>query len=129
MPFSTAGMNWPGIVPPKTSLTISNPLPPLPCDAAIVSSGSTRRNTSPNCPAPPVCFLWRWWPSAFVLDRLAVGDLRRLGVDVQAAVVQLLQHQPQVQFADAVDDHLVRLAVGVPFEGRVFLGDLRQQRR
>ncbi len=25
MPFSTAGMNWPGIVPPMTSLTNSKP--------------------------------------------------------------------------------------------------------
>ena len=55
-PFSTAGMNWLGMVPPLTASTNSKP-PPR-------SSGSTRRYTSPNWPAPPVCFLWRWWPSA-----------------------------------------------------------------
>ena len=117
-PFSTAGMNWPGMVPPKTSLTNSNPLPR--------SSGSMRRKTSPNWPAPPVCFLWRWWPSAVGGDRFAVGDLGRLGIDVQAAVVQLFQNQPQVQFAQAVDDHFVRLAVGGPSEGGIFLGDFGQ---
>jgi hypothetical protein len=26
----------------------------------------TLRKTSPNWPAPPVCFLWRWWPSALI---------------------------------------------------------------
>jgi hypothetical protein len=31
-----------------------------------------------------------------------------------------------VQFAQAVDDHFVGLAVGVPAEGGVFLGHLRQ---
>jgi hypothetical protein len=55
-PFSTAGMNWPGMVPPLTWSTNSKP-PPR-------GSGSMRRKTSPNCPAPPLCFLWRWWPSA-----------------------------------------------------------------
>ena len=49
--LSTAGMNWCGITPPFTASTNSNPAPR--------GSGSTRRNTSPNWPAPPVCFLCR----------------------------------------------------------------------
>ena len=62
-------------------------------------------------------------------DRFAVGDLGRLGVHVDAAVLQLLQDQAQVQLAQAVDDHLVGLAVLVPFEGGVFLGQLGRARR
>ena len=56
MPFSTAGTNCDGMTPPTTLSTNSKPSPrPF---------GSTRRKTSPNWPAPPVCFLWRWCPSA-----------------------------------------------------------------
>jgi hypothetical protein len=33
-------------------------------------------------------------------DRLAVGDLRRLGVDVEARVLQLFKDEPQVQLAE-----------------------------
>jgi hypothetical protein len=33
-------------------------------EAAPRGSGSMRRYTSPNWPAPPLCFLCRWWPSA-----------------------------------------------------------------
>ena len=58
-PFSTAGMNWLGIAPPFTLSTNSKPSPR--------GSGSTFRNTSPNWPAPPVCFLWRLWPSALAV--------------------------------------------------------------
>ena len=59
-------MNWFGITPPFTASTNSKPSPR--------ASGSTRRYTSPNWPAPPVCFLCRWWPSAFAGDRLAVRE-------------------------------------------------------
>ena len=48
-PFSTAGMNWRGIAPPTIASTNSKPVPR--------SSGSTRRNATPNWPWPPVCFL------------------------------------------------------------------------
>ncbi|MNE84035.1 hypothetical protein D3C80_1809030 [compost metagenome] len=61
-PFSTEGMNWPGITPPFTASTNSKPVPR--------GSGSRRRNTSPNWPAPPVCFLCRLCPSA---GRVAVS--------------------------------------------------------
>ncbi|MCY1522695.1 hypothetical protein D9M68_575600 [compost metagenome] len=61
-PFSTEGMNCPGMTPPLIASTNSKPLPR--------GKGSRRRNTSPNCPAPPVCFLCREWPSA---GRVAVS--------------------------------------------------------
>jgi hypothetical protein len=53
------GMNWPGMVPPLTWSRNSKPEPR--------GSGSTRRYTSPNWPAPPLCFLCRWWPSALAV--------------------------------------------------------------
>jgi hypothetical protein len=56
MPRSTEPMNWCGIAPPNTSSTNSKPSPR--------PRGSIRRNTSANCPAPPVCFFSRKWPSA-----------------------------------------------------------------
>ncbi len=40
------------IAPPTTSFSYTKPLP--------LGSGSTRRWTSPNWPAPPDCFLWRY---------------------------------------------------------------------
>src|SRR2546430_13870342 len=49
-------MYCPGIAPPTTSSTNSKPAPR--------PSASIRRYTSPNCPAPPVCFLCRQCPSA-----------------------------------------------------------------
>ena len=103
-------MNWPGIVPPKTSSTNSKPLPR--------SSGSTAQIDLAELPRAAGLFLVAVMAFGVGLDRFAIGDLRRLGVDVQAAILQLLQHQPQMQLADAVDDDLVRLAIGVPFEGR-----------
>ena len=33
------------------------------------------------------------------LDRLAIGDLRRLGIDLHAAVFHFFQHEAQVQLA------------------------------
>jgi len=50
-PFSVEAMNGWEMAPPTTSEANSKPAPR--------SSGSTRRCTSANCPAPPVCFLWR----------------------------------------------------------------------
>ena len=44
-------MNWRGIEPPKMSSANSKSLPR--------GSGSIRILQSPNCPWPPVCFLWR----------------------------------------------------------------------
>ena len=60
----------------------------------------SRRDTSPNWPAPPVCFLWRWWPSACAGDRLAIRDARRLGVDLELVLrCHPLEHRAQVQVA------------------------------
>src|SRR2546425_7455835 len=60
-------MNWLGIAPPFTLSTNSKPLPR--------GNGSTFRYTSPNWPAPPVCFLWRLLAPALT----AVGS--RDGID------------------------------------------------
>src|SRR5699024_5976007 len=46
-PFSTAGKKFLGTEPPNTSSSNSN----------SSSDGSNLINTSPNCPAPPDCFL------------------------------------------------------------------------
>ena len=60
MPFSTAGMKFLGIEPPKISLANSN-LPPR-------GSGSILIQQSPNWPWPPVCFLCR--PCTSALPRM-----------------------------------------------------------
>ena len=75
-PFSTAGMNWRGMAPPTIWSTNSKP-PPR-------SSGSTRRKATPNWPWPPVCFLYLPSASASWRDRLPVGDLHVLGLDLDA---------------------------------------------
>ena len=70
-PFSTAGMNWRGIEPPKMSSTNSNS-PPR-------GSGSNFTLQSPNWPWPPVCFLWRPCASvgAVIVSRYGIrGSLR-----------------------------------------------------
>src|SRR6218665_112310 len=54
-PFSTGGRNRPGVPPPLASAVNAKPAP--------AGSGSMRRKTSANWPAPPLCFLWRWGPS------------------------------------------------------------------
>ena len=51
-PLSTDGIRVWGMTPPTMLLTNSYPAPR--------SFGSTRIATSPNWPAPPVCFLWRY---------------------------------------------------------------------
>ena len=71
MPFSTAGMNPRGIAPPKISSTNWKSSPR--------GSGATLILQSPNCPCPPVCFLWRPWASvdALMVSRYGIlGSLR-----------------------------------------------------
>lgn len=80
-------------------------------------------------PGPAGLFLVTVMSLGVHLDRLAIGNLGRLCIDVQASVGELFQDQPQVEFAQAVDDDLVRLAIGVPFERGIFLGNFGQQRR
>ena len=112
-------MYWPGIVPPKTSLTNSKP-------CAALHRLDAEKDFAELARAAGLLFV-AMMPFGLAGDRLAIGDLWRLGVDVQAAVLQLFQDQPQVHFADAIDDHLVRLAIGVIFERRIFLGEFRQR--
>ena len=60
MPFSTDGIQFFGIAPPKMSSTNSTPAPR--------AAGSMRMRHTPNCPCPPVCFLCL--PSASALPRI-----------------------------------------------------------
>src|SRR5690606_12316709 len=113
-------MNWPGITPPLTSSRNSKPVPR--------GSGSTRRNTSPNWPAPPVCFLCRWWPSAAVLMVFAVGDARRMGLHFDPeALLQPFQQHPNVQVRKAAQHGLVEFGVVLHGDRRVLLGQLVQR--
>ena len=60
-------------------------------------------------------------------DRLQVGDVRDVGVDVElVAVLEPVLDHVQVQLAHARDDQLVRLGVAAEGEGRVLVGDLGQ---
>ena len=121
-PFSTAGMNWLGITPPLTAFDELNPSPR--------PRGRTRRWTSANWPRPPVCFLCRWWASAFAGDRLEVGDVRDVGVDVELVpVLEPVLDDVEVQLAHPRDHQLVGLGVAAEGEGRVFVGDLGQADR
>src|SRR3954465_7933952 len=125
-------MNWPGIVPPLTSSRNSNP-PPR-------GSGSTRRKTSPNWPAPPVCFLWRGWASGRAGDapadpvfgargdRLAVRDLRRARLHFDAvALLHALEHQFEMQIRKPADHALVQLLVVLDAKARIFLAEPLQR--
>ena len=61
------------------------------------------------------------------LDRLAVGDLGLLGLDLHlVAALEPLAEDLQVQLAHPVDHHFLGLHVEVAAEGAVFLGDLGQ---
>ena len=72
MPFSMAGMKFLGMEPPKVSFTKLKS-PPR-------GSGFMRILQSPNCPWPPVCFLWRPWPSAapLIVSRYGTRGFLRL---------------------------------------------------
>src|SRR5437667_185776 len=60
IPFSTDGIHFLGIAPPKISSTNSTPLPR--------STGSILIRHTPNCPCPPDCFLCL--PSTSALPRM-----------------------------------------------------------
>ena len=113
MPFSTAGMNCRGIEPPKISSTNSKSVPR--------GSGSTLILQSPNCPWPPVCFLWRPCASVDGLDRLAVGDARRLQVDVDSEPpFQLGDRHFDVQLPLSGEQQLLGLRIAAVADRRVF---------
>src|SRR2546423_385588 len=59
MPLSTAGICLFETTPPTMASTNSYPSPRF--------FGATLIATSPNCPAPPDCFLWRYLISALPL--------------------------------------------------------------
>ena len=105
-PFSTAGMNCRGIAPPTILSANSKPVPR--------SSGSTRRNATPNCPWPPVCFLYLPSASAFAGDRLPVRHLDVFGLDLDTQLpVQPLERDAEVRLAHAPQQRLVRLRVAL----------------
>jgi hypothetical protein len=68
-PFSTAGIRLRGIEPPTTVVAEG--------EARALRPGLDAHVALAELAAPPVCFLWRWWPSARV-DRLLVGDARHV---------------------------------------------------
>ena len=107
-------MNWRGMEPPKMSSTNSKSEPR--------GSGSTLILQSPNWPWPPVCFLWRPCASVDALDRLAVGNARRLQVDVHAeSPLQLGDGDLDVQLSLAGEEQLLGLRIAAVLDRRVLL--------
>ena len=114
MPFSTAGMNWRGMEPPKMSSTNSKSLPR--------GSGSTLILQSPNWPCPPVCFLWRPCASVAAPDRLAVRNSWRLEVHFHAEpALELGDRHFDVQLSLTGEQQLVGLRVARVADARVLL--------
>ena len=69
--------------------------------------------TSPNWPRPPDLLLVPVAALGVDLDRLAVGDLRLLGFDLDlVAALEPLAEDLQVQLAHARGHHLLGLRVG-----------------
>ena len=69
-------------------------------------------------------------PLGVGLDRLAVGDLRLLGVDFDlVAPLEPFAEDLQVQLAHPVDDRLLGLRIALAAERRVLLRDLAPARR
>src|ERR1700740_1665941 len=91
MPFSTDGIQFFGIAPPKISSTNSMPLPR--------SMGSNFTRQTPNWPCPPDCFLCL--PSASGFPRM---------VSRQVDVVALLQ----------LRDHYFHMLLTVPCQQKLF---------
>src|SRR5207302_6502448 len=58
-PFSTEGTNTRSTFWPESDCVNSRPV--------SRGLGSIRIQTSANCPAPPVCFLWRYFESPLLL--------------------------------------------------------------
>ena len=113
-PFSTAGMKPVGITPPLIALTNSKP-----CRR---SSGSISMWQSPNCPRPPVCFLWRPCALAGRADRLLVGHARRLERHLGAeARLQAVDDDLDVDLREPGDDLLAGLRVAMQVDRRVLL--------
>ena len=111
-PFSTAGMNWPGITPPTTSSTNSKP------DAALERLDAQVHLAELTGAAG--LFLVPAMTVGRTRDRLAVGHARRTGLDRDAiAFGDPLQHHAQVQVAEAVEHGLVLRGVMFDAHARV----------
>ncbi len=84
------------------------------------ASGSTRRETSPNWPAPPVCFLWRWKPSAcaVIVSRYGMRGGRVVDLELELAR-HPLEHRAQVQVAQRAQHRLVGRRVVLDDERRI----------
>ena len=114
MPFSTAGMKFLGIDPPKMSSTNLKSEPArqgLQADPAVAELAVAARLLL----VAPVG-LGRG------LDRLPVGDLRLLEVDLDlVALAQARDHHLDVELAHAREQHLVGLRVARDAQDRVLL--------
>ena len=87
-----------------------------------------RMCTSPNWPRPPRLLLVAIAAFGLGLDRLAIGNLRLLGVDLHlVAPLEPFAEHLQVQLAHAGDHQLLGLRVAVQLERGVFLDDLVQR--
>ena len=112
-PFSIAGMNSFGILPPLISFSNSNPLPGF---------GSTRSLVRAYWPLPPVCFLWRVIGFRRLADGLAIRHLRLADVGRHAEFAHHAVHDDfQVQFAHSRKNRLAGFRIGIDAEGGIFL--------
>ena len=102
-PFSTDGTNTRSTFWPTSDCVNSTPV--------SRGFGSMRIQTSANCPAPPVCFLWRYFESAcaLIVSRERHARLDQFDVDVEAAAQPVRDHF-QMQLALRGDDRLVQFA-------------------
>ena len=116
MPFSTLGMNWCGMAPPKILSTNSNP-PPR-------GSGSTSIQQTAYWPCAARLLHVAALRLRRPLERLLVRDLRRVGDDVDAELaLHPLDHRGDVRLAHAVEHRLVGLLRALDAQGRVVLAD------
>lgn len=61
-------------------------------------------------------------------DRFVICDPWWLGFDVDALVLDALDHQAQMHFSQAMNHQLAGFALEVRFEGRVFLANAGKDR-
>ena len=120
-PFSTEGMKLRGIAPPKMSSTNSKPAAPgerLDLEPGVAVLAAAAR-----------LLLVLALHLRAALDRLLVGDARRQEDDVDVVLaLHPLDHDLDVELADARDQELLGLGVEVVVERGVFLGDAGRAR-
>ena len=121
-PFSTDGTKTRSTFWPTSDCVNSTPV--------SRGFGSMRIQTSANCPAPPVCFLWRYFDSPLALDRLAISHARLVQFDVHVvAAAQALGDHFQVQLALRGDNGLVQFRIHDVKKRRVLVVQRRQAGR